>query len=262
MSAASLLCCLTGSGPSARRPDARGASADAPATRHVQCRDIIVHPQFVQTLSFPPVEFCPMDWLPDEVITNVLVHVVRGLATTRRASVRATRRDGAGVGGPCRILAPKALTPARVFSTSVPLADRLADRRPLISPRRLASTRRVSPPSVVARGVWRRTTRCGASFSSAGSGSRSRRTSHLPRARAGGGACTGTTRRRWIASCGAKRATRETRFLRLDSQTSARDASGRCTCSTAARYSSAREHAPSERSMYVECRVCIFVVTW
>lgn len=111
MSAASLLCCLTGSGPSARRPDARGASADAQATRHVQCRDIIVHPQFVQTLSFPPVEFCPMDWLPDEVITNVLVHVVRGLATTRRASVRATRRDGAGVGGPCRILAPKALTP-------------------------------------------------------------------------------------------------------------------------------------------------------
>jgi hypothetical protein len=125
MSAASLLCCLTGSGPSARRPDARGASADAPATRHVQCRDIIVHPQFVQTLSFPPVEFCPMDWLPDEVITNVLVHVVRGLATTRRASVRATRRDGAGVGGPCRILAPKALTPARVFSCSVPLADTL-----------------------------------------------------------------------------------------------------------------------------------------
>lgn len=124
MSAASLLCCLTGSGPSARRPDARGASADAQATRHVQCRDIIVHPQFVQTLSFPPVEFCPMDWLPDEVITNVLVHVVRGLATTRRASVRATRRDRAGVGRPSRILAPKALTPARVFSTSVPLADR------------------------------------------------------------------------------------------------------------------------------------------
>ena len=120
MSAASLLCCLTGSGPSARRPDARGASADAPATRHVQCRDIIVHPQFVQTLSFPPVEFCPMDWLPDEVITNVLVHVVRGLATTRRASVRATRRDGAGVGGPCRILAPKALTPAQKASSLVP----------------------------------------------------------------------------------------------------------------------------------------------
>lgn len=94
MSAASLLCCLTGSGPSARRPDARGGSADAQATRHVPCRDIIVHPQFVQTLSFPPVEFCPMDWLPDEVITNVLVHVVRGLATTRRASVRETRRDG------------------------------------------------------------------------------------------------------------------------------------------------------------------------
>lgn len=200
-----------------------------------------------------------MDWLPDEVITNVLVHVVRGLATTRRASVRATRRDGAGVGRPCRILAGKALTPARVYSCSVPLVD---TSRPLISPRRLASTRRVSPPSVVARGVWRRTTRCGASFSSAGSGSRSRRTSRLPRARAGGGACTGTTRRRWIESCGAKHATRETRFLRLDSQTSARDASGRCTCSTAARYSSAREHAPSERSMYVECRVFVFVVTW
>jgi hypothetical protein len=48
----------------------------------------------------------------------------------------------------------------------------------------------------------------------------------------------------------------------LDSQTSARDASGRCTCSTAARCSSAREHAPSERSMYVECRVFVFVVTW
>jgi len=60
----------------------------------VQCRDIIVHPQFVQTLSFPPVEFCPMDWLPDEVITNVLVHVVRGLATTRRAAF--ARRDATG----------------------------------------------------------------------------------------------------------------------------------------------------------------------
>ena len=94
MSAASLLCCLTGSGPSARRPDARGGSADAQATRHVPCRDIIVHPQFVQTLSFPPVEFCPMDWLPDEVITNVLVDVVRG---SRRRDERAfAKRDATG----------------------------------------------------------------------------------------------------------------------------------------------------------------------
>jgi hypothetical protein len=84
MSAASLLCCLTGSGPSARRPDTRGAAADASlqATRHVPCRDIIVHPKFVKTLALPPLEFCPMDWLPDEVVTNVLVHMVRGLATT------------------------------------------------------------------------------------------------------------------------------------------------------------------------------------
>lgn len=96
MSAASLLCCLTGSGPSARRPDTRGAAADASlqATRHVPCRDIIVHPKFVKTLALPPLEFCPMDWLPDEVVTNVLVHMVRGLATTTRAS--STRRDGAG----------------------------------------------------------------------------------------------------------------------------------------------------------------------
>ena len=95
MSAASLLCCLTGSGPSARRPDSRGVAADATlqATRHANCRDIIVHPKFVKTLAFPPLEFCPMDWLPDEVITNVLTHVVRVLPRTRRAS--STRRVGA-----------------------------------------------------------------------------------------------------------------------------------------------------------------------
>lgn len=91
MSAASLLCCLTDSGPSARRPDGRGAAANAPlqATRNVNCRDIIVHPKFVKTLAFPPLEFCPMDWLPDEVITNVLTHVVRVLP--RRDELR--RRD-------------------------------------------------------------------------------------------------------------------------------------------------------------------------
>ena len=48
-----------------------------------------MHPKFVKTLAFPPLEFCPMDWLPDEVITNVLTHVVRVLP--RRDELR--RRD-------------------------------------------------------------------------------------------------------------------------------------------------------------------------
>jgi hypothetical protein len=60
----------------------------------VPCRDIIVHPKFVKTLALPPLEFCPMDWLPDEVVTNVLVHMVRGLATTDASFVDTTRRRG------------------------------------------------------------------------------------------------------------------------------------------------------------------------
>ena len=96
-----------------------------------------------------------------------------------------------------------------------------------------ASTPRISPRRIGARdGSWR-TNLCGASCSAVGSGSRFHRLSSYPRTRAGGAACTGTTRRRSIESCGA-RASAATRF-RADSQT--RSASGRCTCSTAARYS-------------------------
>lgn len=81
----SILCCLN--------PGEARARASEPA-REPECNALIVHPLFVSDLTREPETFCPMDWLPDEVITNVLVHVVRGLATTRRASVRETRRDG------------------------------------------------------------------------------------------------------------------------------------------------------------------------
>ena len=233
MSAASLLCCLTGSGPSARRPDTRGAAADASlqATRHVPCRDIIVHPKFVKTLALPPLEFCPMDWLPDEVVTNVLVHMVRGLATTTRAS--STRRDGAGA----RRLSHQ--TSKNLFSRFLALTTRVR----IFQHHRRASTPRVSPRRAGARaGSWQ-TTRCGASCSAAGSGSRSRRTARRLRTRAGGVACTGTTRRRWTESCGAKRRMRRRDSAAAATRFGARGASGRCTCSTAARYSSAREHS-------------------
>jgi len=69
MSAASLLCCLIGGG--SRKVEGRSAEVKRP------CKALIVHPLFVKSLHLPPMEFCPMDWLPDEVITNVLVHLVR-----------------------------------------------------------------------------------------------------------------------------------------------------------------------------------------
>lgn len=37
---------------------------------------IIVHPAFTHMCASPPEVFCPLDWLPDEVISNVLIHLV------------------------------------------------------------------------------------------------------------------------------------------------------------------------------------------
>ena len=36
---------------------------------------MIVHPRFRRQLEEEPAVFCPLDWLPDEVISNVLVHL-------------------------------------------------------------------------------------------------------------------------------------------------------------------------------------------
>jgi|TARA_B110000977_G_scaffold30930_1_gene40786 hypothetical protein len=68
---ASLLCCLTGAG-SPRATNVNAAEAKRPLSNA-----LIVHPMFVKQLTTKPSSFCPMDWLPDEVITNVLVHLVR-----------------------------------------------------------------------------------------------------------------------------------------------------------------------------------------
>uniref|UniRef100_A0A7S0KI23 F-box domain-containing protein n=1 Tax=Micromonas pusilla TaxID=38833 RepID=A0A7S0KI23_MICPS len=38
-------------------------------------RRMIVHPRFFRQLKEEPAVFCPLDWLPDEVISNVLVHL-------------------------------------------------------------------------------------------------------------------------------------------------------------------------------------------
>lgn len=38
--------------------------------------EVIVHPRFRRQLEEEPAVFCPLDWLPDEVISNVLVHLV------------------------------------------------------------------------------------------------------------------------------------------------------------------------------------------
>ena len=55
-------------------------SASAVATPHggkaTSDLSIIVHPAFVHLCASPPEIFCPLDWLPDEVISNVLVHLV------------------------------------------------------------------------------------------------------------------------------------------------------------------------------------------
>jgi len=91
MSATNLLCCLTGSGSSARRTETRGASESSRQALRTanNVKDIIVHPLYLKTLEFPPLEFCPMDWLPDEVITNVLVFLVR-LATNATTRTRSS----------------------------------------------------------------------------------------------------------------------------------------------------------------------------
>ena len=36
---------------------------------------LIVHPRFKHLARLPPLEFCPMDWLPDEVLRNVVSHL-------------------------------------------------------------------------------------------------------------------------------------------------------------------------------------------
>lgn len=64
----SILCCLN--------PGEARARASEPA-REPECNALIVHPLFVSDLTREPETFCPMDWLPDEVISNVLVHLVR-----------------------------------------------------------------------------------------------------------------------------------------------------------------------------------------
>ena len=43
---------------------------------------IIVHPAFTHLCASPPEVFCPLDWLPDEVIFNVCIHLVRPLSTS------------------------------------------------------------------------------------------------------------------------------------------------------------------------------------
>ena len=64
----SILCCLN--------PGEARTRASEPA-REPECNALIVHPLFVSDLTREPETFCPMDWLPDEVISNVLVHLVR-----------------------------------------------------------------------------------------------------------------------------------------------------------------------------------------
>jgi len=50
-------------------------------------RRMIVHPRFFRQLKEEPAVFCPLDWLPDEVISNVLVHLVS--APSREPRTRA-----------------------------------------------------------------------------------------------------------------------------------------------------------------------------
>jgi hypothetical protein len=53
------------------------ASSSTSSSRGAVDLSIIVHPAFTHKLKSPPETFCPLDWLPDEVISNVLVHLVR-----------------------------------------------------------------------------------------------------------------------------------------------------------------------------------------
>ena len=93
-----LTCCMSPVAARAGRPSS-AARRDSP--RAESCREIILHPKFAHLAEAPPEVFCPMDWLPDEVISNVLVHLVRlprDLAppararTPRRARTPTTRR--------------------------------------------------------------------------------------------------------------------------------------------------------------------------
>lgn len=69
-----LTCCMSPVAARAGRPSS-AARRDSP--REESCRELIVHPKFAHLAEAPPEVFCPMDWLPDEVISNVLVHLVR-----------------------------------------------------------------------------------------------------------------------------------------------------------------------------------------
>jgi len=94
-----LTCCMSPVAARAGRPSS-AARRDSPRAESC-CRDLILHPKFAHLAEAPPEVFCPMDWLPDEVISNVLVHLVRlprDLAapararTPRRARTPTTRR--------------------------------------------------------------------------------------------------------------------------------------------------------------------------
>ena len=59
--------------------------SSAPAEREKkETKDlsIIVHPAFTHLCASPPEVFCPLDWLPDEVIFNVCIHLVGLLSTS------------------------------------------------------------------------------------------------------------------------------------------------------------------------------------
>ena len=92
-----LTCCMSPVAARAGRPSS-AARRDSP---RAESWDLILHPKFAHLAEAPPEVFCPMDWLPDEVISNVLVHLVRlprDLAapararTPRRARTPTTRR--------------------------------------------------------------------------------------------------------------------------------------------------------------------------
>ena len=57
------------------------------ASTSVHKLEVMVHPRFVRQLKEEPAVFCPLDWLPDEVISNVLVHLVS--APSREPRTRA-----------------------------------------------------------------------------------------------------------------------------------------------------------------------------
>ena len=87
-----LTCCMSPVAARAGRPSS-AARRDSPRAESC-CRDLILHPKFAHLAEAPPEVFCPMDWLPDEVISNVLVHLVRlprDLAAPREREPRGER---------------------------------------------------------------------------------------------------------------------------------------------------------------------------